>query len=282
LPEIADEFFGQAGPPAQPLTLWYRRPAADWKEALPVGNGRLGCMVRGGVSVERLWLNEDSLWSAGPMPAPAKKEGIAQGIREVRELMFADRLIEGEQLLWKTISAPGSHQREVFGSSELLGILDLHFSDKASVSDYRRELDLDAAIARVRYSSKGVTFTREVFSSEPDQVIVVRLEADKPGSVSFVAKLLRGTAATTNCTSRVRTRSRFWLPAAPITCPSHRLFAAILVRTSPRNRSPRRQRNLTRYCGTRILQPTGNCSAGSTSISEEPPRPHLPFRPTSA
>lgn len=197
LPEIVDEFAGKSKPPAQPLTLWYRRPAATWHEALPVGNGRLGCMVRGGVSVDRLWLNEDSLWSAGPIPSPAKKEGVAEGIRKVRKLMFEDRLMEGERLLWKTISVGGSRHVNGFGCSELLGILDLHFSGKASVVDYRRDLDLDAAVARVRYSTNGVTFTREVFSSEPDQVIVARLEADRPGKITFVAELLRGTAATT-------------------------------------------------------------------------------------
>ncbi|MHC4504879.1 MAG: glycoside hydrolase family 95 protein, partial [Planctomycetota bacterium] len=202
MPQIADEFAGTAQPPGRPLTLWYRRPASNWNAALPVGNGRLGCMVRGGVSVERLWLNEDSLWAGGLASAPVGEEGvpeqIAKGIREVRKLMFEDKLAEAEQLLWQTIRAPKRHHLNTFGCSQLLGLLDLHFSDTpSSAAGYRRDLDLDAAVHRVRYSKDGVAFTREVFASAADQVIVVRLEADKPGSLSFVARLSRGERAET-------------------------------------------------------------------------------------
>lgn len=180
-----------AAAPAEPLSLWYRRPASTWRsEALPFGNGRLGGMLFGGVSVERLMLNEDTVWSGAPVtgtemiPAPDR-------LTEVRRLLFDENFGAAEDVLWDVLKPMASLHDEFFGCAEVLGQLDLHFDDLSPVSDYRRDLDLDSAIARVRFMQEGVTFNREVFSSATDQVIVVRLTADHPGRISFTAKLTR-------------------------------------------------------------------------------------------
>jgi len=200
MPEVADEFSGKTQRPDKTLVLWYERPAGDYYSALPVGNGRIGAMLMGGASVERLWLNEDSLWAGGPGSLEdVDKETVkrvAASIDKARKLMFEDKVADGQSEVWNALRIGGSGGTGI-GCSQLLGLLDLHFAEKSSVKDYRRELDLEDAIVRVRYVRGGVTFTREFFSSHPDQVIVSRLDADKRGSISFVAKLTRGSGEKT-------------------------------------------------------------------------------------
>ncbi len=198
LPELADVFAGKAEPPAKPLVMWYDRPGTDYFTALPIGNGRVGAMINGGVSVERIWLNEDSLWSSGPGELKEIDDEtvtrVAEGIAEARKLFFEDKAADGQAKLFSAASGSGSAG---MGCSQLLGMLDLHFAERSSVTDYRRELDLDEAISRVQYIKDGTRFTRECFASHPDQVIVVRLEADRKGRLSLVAKMCRGAGETT-------------------------------------------------------------------------------------
>ena len=182
---------------AQPeTTLWYRQPAAKWEEALPVGNGRIGAMVFGGVRQERLQLNEDSLWSGAPQDAdnPAALEALPK----IRELLFAGKYAEAQRLTDKTQICKGRGDKGAFGSYSTLGDLEITFEGhNASPEDYRRELRLDQAIARTTYrTADGVTMTRETFSSAPDQVLVTRITADRKGSVSFQAQLSRSENAT--------------------------------------------------------------------------------------
>ena len=177
----AGEFTGEAEPPEEPLSLWYRRPAKEWLEALPVGNGRLGAMVFGGVARERLQLNEDTLWAGGPYD-PTNAEALA-ALPEARRLIFDGRYKDAEKLIGERMMAKPLRQMPY----QPLGDLLLDFPEVRSVSAYRRDLDLDSATARVTYTADGVRFTREVFSSPADQVIVVRLSADRPGRVSFRA-----------------------------------------------------------------------------------------------
>jgi len=198
LPETSDEFLGKPRAPAKPLMLWYDRPGSDYHTDLPFGNGRIGGMVDGGVSIERIWLNEDSLWAGGPgelkeVDDEITKE-VAKGIAEARELMFQDKVADGQNKLFSFLRGGGGGG---VGCSQVLGMLDLHFAEKSSVKNYGRDLDLDEAIVRVHYLKDGVFFEREVFASRPDQVIVARLEADRPGSISFTAKLGRGQGAET-------------------------------------------------------------------------------------
>ena len=183
IPAFTGPFGGHAGAPQGSLTLWYRRPAVEWEAALPVGNGRLGGMVFGGINEEHIPLNEDTLWSGGPYD-PTNPDALG-ALPRVRELIFAGqyreahRLVEAKMLarpLWQAAYQP-------------VGSLVLSFPDVTAVEDYRRDLDLDTAIARVSYRSNGIQFVREIFASAVDQVIVVRLSADRPGQLRFSARL---------------------------------------------------------------------------------------------
>jgi alpha-L-fucosidase 2 len=161
----------------EPLVLRYDKPAIRWTEALPVGNGRLGAMVFGGLASERLQLNEATLWSGRPR-AWDNPEARAM-LPEVRAAIFAGDYVRATSLA-KKMQGPYNESYQPLG--------DLHF-DFAEVagapSAYERDLDLDRAIATVRFSIGDASFRREVFSSFPDQVIVVRLTCDRPGRIGF-------------------------------------------------------------------------------------------------
>jgi alpha-L-fucosidase 2 len=166
-----------------PLTLWYAQPAQKWVEALPVGNGRLAAMVFGGVPAERLQLNEDTLWSGGPYD-PSNPEALA-ALPRVRELIWQRNYTAAQALIAEKMMAKPLREMPY----QPLGDLLLTMPGSVSVEDYRRSLDLDTAIARVSYVSNGVTYTREVFSSPVDQVVVVRLTAGAPGQVAVTVGL---------------------------------------------------------------------------------------------
>jgi alpha-L-fucosidase 2 len=166
------------------LKLWYQQPAREWTQALPVGNGRLGAMVFGTVGTERLQLNEDTVWAGHPVERD--RVGAYKYLDEARRLLFEGKYSEAQRLV----------QREFMGerlvrSYQTLGDLTLRFPDAPTTTGYRRDLDLDTAIASVRYKSGDASFTREVFSSPVDQCIVVRLSSDKPGRITFEAGLSR-------------------------------------------------------------------------------------------
>jgi alpha-L-fucosidase 2 len=174
-----------------PLRLWYRAPAAGWNEALPVGNGRLGAIVFGGVSAERLQLNEDSVWAGQKLnrinPAGPK------AIPEIRRLLAAGRVTEAEALADKAVIS----QPRRMPPYQALGDLLLTFDAGGDATEYRRELDLNDAVARVRFRVADTVFTREIFATAIDQVIVVRISADRPGKVTLTATMKREADATT-------------------------------------------------------------------------------------
>ena len=173
-----------------PLTLWYRSPATNWTSALPVGNGRLGAMIFGDVQREHLQLNEDTLWAGGPYN-PDNPNALA-ALPEVRRLIFAGKYDEAASVVASNLMAKPVRQMPY----ETVGDLFLGFPTNATVEDYRRDLDLDTAVATVSYTANGVHFKREIFSSPVDQVIVVRLTADQPGKISFTASFTTPQAAT--------------------------------------------------------------------------------------
>jgi alpha-L-fucosidase 2 len=178
----------QAQSPANPngLKLWFMHPAASWNEALPVGNGRLGAMVFGGAQTERIQLNESSVWTG--KPADFVNPGAKAALPEVRQLLFAGKYAQAQELAQAKLMG----DKTGYSTYQTLGDIQLDFGAKTGdVSDYRRELDLETAIAKVTYRANRVQFTREIFSSAPDQALVVRLTADKPGSLSFNLKLTR-------------------------------------------------------------------------------------------
>jgi alpha-L-fucosidase 2 len=170
-----------AQPPAEPLSLWYRQPAKQWVEALAVGNGRLGAMVFGGVKQERIQLNEDTLW-AGGLYDPANPDAL-EALPKVRELIFAGRYREAHNLVSQKMMAEPLSQMPY----QCVGDLLLEFPGADGVTDYWRDLNLDTAVATITYTIDGVRHSREIFSSPVDQVIVIRLRADKPGKVMFKA-----------------------------------------------------------------------------------------------
>ena len=173
----------EAAPPAEPLSLWYRTPAGptNWTEALPIGNGRLGAMVFGGVERERLQLNEDTLWAGGPYD-PANTNAPAT-LPEVRRMIFADQYANAQKLIGEKMMGQPMRQMPY----ETVGDLFLTFPTNGTIENYRRDLNLDTAVASISYTVNGLTFSREVFSSPVDQVIVMHLTADKPGQISFTA-----------------------------------------------------------------------------------------------
>ncbi|GIF45759.1 alpha-L-fucosidase 2 [Asanoa ferruginea] len=168
---------------ANDLALWYDESAGtDWLRALPVGNGRLGAMVFGNTDVERLQLNEDTVWAGGPYDS-SNTQGAA-ALSEIRRLVFANQWSQAQSLVDQAMLGRPAGQL----AYQTVGNLRLTFPSGSGVSGYYRHLDLTTATTSVSYTQSGVGFQREVFASAPDQVIVVRLTADRAGSIIFSAR----------------------------------------------------------------------------------------------
>jgi alpha-L-fucosidase 2 len=165
------------------LLLWYAQPAREWNEALPLGNGRLAAMVFGGVERERVQLNEETFWSGGPYD-PSRPDA-AKALPEIQRLIFSREYMKAHTLLSRTQMGMPVEQMKYAPLANLI----LQFPDQGGFSAYRRELDIDKALASVTYRVGDVVYTREYFSSPIDQVIVIRLTASKPGNITFVANL---------------------------------------------------------------------------------------------
>jgi hypothetical protein len=200
-PGYPGEFSGQAAPPAEPLSLWYRQPAREFTQALPLANGRLGAAVFGGVDEERLVLNEGTLWSGGPQDAD--KPDAAQYLPEIRRLLLAGKNAEAEKLVYANFTCQGQGSgrghgwNNPYGSYQMLGNLRLEFANvPPEVRNYRRSLNLAEAVARVEYEQGGAHLRRETFVSAADPALVMRLSADQPGQFTFAAKLERPERAT--------------------------------------------------------------------------------------
>jgi alpha-L-fucosidase 2 len=167
----------QAVSDSSPL-LWYKLPAAKWTDALPVGNGRLGAMVFGGITTERIQLNEDTLWS-GAGPRDWNNPDAKQHLAEVRRLVLQEKDYVAADNECRKMQGPYNE------SYQPLGNLRLAMDYAGEATDYRRELNLDTAIASVSYRAGEFRYTREVFASAPDQVVVVRLTTDNADGMAL-------------------------------------------------------------------------------------------------
>jgi alpha-L-fucosidase 2 len=165
------------------LVLWYDRPAAKWEEALPVGNGKLGAMIFGGLPNERIQFNEHTVWTGKPHDYSHK--GAVESLPEIRELLFAGKRKEAEDLATKEFMSQPLHQKAYQPCGDLL----IEIPGAAPDPDYRRWLDLDSGIASTEWKSGGATFRRETFASHPANLIVTRLSSTKPGSLKTIIRL---------------------------------------------------------------------------------------------
>jgi alpha-L-fucosidase 2 len=175
---IAAETSAQAPP-----RLWYDKPAAKWVEALPIGCGRLGAMVFGGTTDERIQFNEDTLWTG--KPHDYSHPGACDHLQEIRTLIAAGNHKAASDVLRQRFLSVPVRQR----AYQPFGDLRIHFDVQNAAAEYRRELDLDSAVARVQYRYGDIVYVREAFASYPDQLIVVRLTASQPGKISFSLRL---------------------------------------------------------------------------------------------
>ena len=172
---------------------WADNP--NWLAALPLGNGSLGALVFGGVNRERIQLNEESMWSGSPDDNDNPDAFAAQAT--IRELLFDGKYREATELTHQTQvckgagSGHGNGAEVPFGSFQTLGELWLDYGKNDTYENYHRELDLEDAVARVSYTQNSVNYRREIFTSQPHQVMVARFTADRPGSISFTATMNR-------------------------------------------------------------------------------------------
>ncbi|PNW28483.1 alpha-L-fucosidase [Formosa algae] len=167
------------------LKLWYDAPAANWNEALPIGNGRLGAMVYGNPLHENIQLNESTLWAGGPH---RNDNPDAKGVlSKVRKLLFSGNYKAAHNLANDKIISKTSHGMPY----ETVGNLRLNFSNQDNFSNYYRELDISKAVNTTTYTVDGVDYKREIFTSFSDQVIVMKLTANTEGKISFTATMDR-------------------------------------------------------------------------------------------
>jgi len=159
--------------------LFYNEPAKKWVEALPLGNGRLGAMVYGGVSQEQIQFNEETLWTGGPHDYSHKDAHKFLG--EIRQLLADGKQIEAQNLASEVFMSVPLHQM----AYQPFGDLILDFPNHENYSNYRRELDIENALCNISYTVEGVKYNREMFVSNPDQVIVIKISTQKPNTLNF-------------------------------------------------------------------------------------------------
>lgn len=167
---------------ASPLKLWYDKPADLWVEALPLGNGRIGAMIFGDPCHEELQLNEETVWCGSPYNNSNFK--AKEALPEIRSLIFAGKNLEAQNLAGPAICSTGSNGMPY----QTVGSLRLDFDGIKEVTRYYRDLDLEKAVATVRFESEGVEYTRESFVSFADDLLMIRLSASRKGMISFNAR----------------------------------------------------------------------------------------------
>ncbi len=162
--------------------MWMDKPAQVWNEATPIGNGQLGGMIYGGIKYERIKTNDDTFWSG--VPTDLQKPQVAQYIPFIRKLIFEDKTKEAQYLIDSKIL--GVNNECYMPLADIL----LEINDSLPVTNYRRELDLNNAVVTITYTQNGIDFKREIFASNPDHAIVIKLSADKSHAVNLKANLV--------------------------------------------------------------------------------------------
>ena len=168
---------------AEEQKLWYHQPANDWNEALPIGNGRMGGMIFGGVEKETIQFNEETLWTG--RPHNYAKEGAYKWLDEIRNLLWQDQQSEAEQM------ANEQFMSQPFGQQayQSFGTVLLDFPDHKNYTKYQRQLNLENAISSVSYQVDDILYTREMWATNPGQGIIIQLESDKEEQLNFSVSL---------------------------------------------------------------------------------------------
>jgi len=165
--------------------LWYDKPAVEWEEALPLGNGRIGAMVYGIADKEHIQVNEESIWYGGPVNR--NNPDLKKYLPEIRELIFKGEISKAERLMFLAMSGcPNSAH-----PSQTLGDIMLEFEGLGEITEYKRELDLEKALCTVTFVAGGVHYKREYFTSKPADAMFIRITADKPGGINLWAGMDR-------------------------------------------------------------------------------------------
>ena len=165
--------------------LWYKEPAKIWEEAMPLGNGRLGAMVFGNPVNERIQVNEESIWYGGPVNR--NNPDLKKYLPQIRELIWGGEIKKAEELMLMAMSGcpNGVHPYQT------LGDISIRFDAQGEIKEYRRTLDLEQALCRITYTAGDVNYTREIFVSKPADAMIMRISADRKGSISLCATMGR-------------------------------------------------------------------------------------------
>ena len=168
------------------LTLWYRAPATKWVEALPIGNGKMGAMIFGGIANETVQLNEGSIWYGGPLDR--NNPDSLKYLGQIRQLLLDHQQFEAEDLADFAMKSSPPEQR----SYQILENLELFFEDQmGAITEYHRELNLDTGIVKTNFKCGEIPYQREFFCSVPDQIVVIRLETVPGGKIHFRGRFER-------------------------------------------------------------------------------------------
>ena len=178
---------------ARESLLWYEKPAEKWVQALPIGNGRMGAMVFGQPGKDRLQLNDITVWGGGPQPDADRKDAY-KNLPELRRLLREGRYAEAERYTNANFNGPAPYK----ASYQMLGDVNFDFQlPEGGISGYRRWLDIDSAVAGVEFAAGPTRFTREIFASAANHVIVERLTSSSKNGLNFTLRLTRPSSAQT-------------------------------------------------------------------------------------
>jgi len=169
------------------MTLWYQQPATSWRDGLPIGNGRIGAMTLGGVESDRITLNHGRLWREKKLRG-RENPNVAHNLPAIRKLFFDGKIIKGSEAANQLLGTQGIASPDPY---QPVGDLNINFPDHTQATDYCRKLDISAGIVRVSYRHEGVTYTREMFASNSDGVLVVRLSSDSRSKITCSVNLAR-------------------------------------------------------------------------------------------